>query len=296
MATKIAINANDLRDRAFWQSEFPELTLSDGVDAARFAEGFEYTDDARAVDAQRMAQDGYILGRHLGLETLAPVLANAVRRCVAKQLPPVFLFLFDEAWQAFYALAPAITPFLGTPLCALPDFWVWHVDPAEGQAGWAPHVDKGSWSLTPEGRPLSATVWIPLSRATPLNSCIYVLPASRDPEYGKTTDQRRIGLDITQMRALPVEPGEWLCWNQAILHWGSATSRFADEPRISMALEFQSNSVPAFNEPLIRDPRELNFDLRLRLVAKQILQYRHMYAVDPAIEALAKSILPDFRD
>ncbi len=296
MATRIAFSANDLRDQAFWKAEFPKLELSDGIDASRFAADARYSEQDRTTDAQRMAHDGYIQGRHPELETLAPRLADATRRCVALRLPPVFLFLFDEAWQCFYALSPRLTRFLGTPLCALPDFWVWHVDPAHGESGWAPHVDKGAWALTPEGRPLSATVWIPLTSATPLSSCIYVLPASRDPEYGLTTDQRRRSLDVTQVRALPVEPGEWLCWNQAILHWGSATSPFAGEPRISMALEFQSNAVAPFNEPLIRDPRELSFDLRLRLVAKQILQYRHMYAVDPDVEALARSILPDFRD
>lgn len=296
MATKIALSANDLRDRGFWQAEFPQLKLSDGIDSSRFAVDPNYRDHDRASDARHMAHDGYIRGAHPELETLAPRLAEATRRFVELRLPPVFLFLFDEAWECFYALSPRLTRFLGSPLWALPDFWVWHVDPAQGDAGWAPHVDKGSLSLSPEGRPLSATVWIPLTSANPLNSCIYVLPASRDPEYGVTPDQRRIGLDVTQMRALPAEPGEWLCWNQAILHWGSATSRFAEEPRISMALEFQSSSVAPFNEPLIRDPRELTFDLRLKLVAKQILQYRHMYAVDPAIEELAKSILPDFRD
>lgn len=296
MATKIAFTANDLRDQGFWQTEFPELTVSSGIDVARFESDPNYGDQDRAIDAQRMAHDGYIQGHHPALEQLAPKLASATRRCVELQLPPVFLFLFDEAWESFYALSPRLTRFLGSPLCALPDFWVWHVDPAQGEAGWAPHVDKGAWSLTPEGRPLSATVWIPLTSANPLNSCIYLLPASRDPEYGLTTDQRRRSLDVTQVRALPAQPGDFLCWNQAILHWGSASSRFAEEPRISMALEFQSNSVAPFNQPLIRDPRILTFDFRLHLVAKQILQYQHMYAVDPGVEALAKAILSETPD
>jgi len=163
-------------------------------------------------------------------------------------------------------------------------------DPKSGEAGWTPHVDKGPYALTPDGRPLSITVWIPLSHATPLNSCIYVLPASSDPEY--RAEQRRRDVDFTQVRALPASPGDWLCWNQAILHWGSSTSRFAQEPRISMALEFQTGAIPPFNEPLIRDPESLDFDTKLRLVAKQILQYRHMYAIDPVVEALARSLLP----
>ena len=206
------------------------------------------------------------------------------------RLPPVFLFLFNDVWRCFYALRPAIAPLVGAPLCALPYFWLWHINPKSGEAGWTPHVDKGPYALTPDGKPLSLTVWIPLSKATPLNSCIYVLPASSDPEY--RAEQRLREVDVTQVRALPADPGDWLCWNQAILHWGSASSRFAEEPRMSMALEFQTGAVAPFNEPLIHDPDALTFQAKLRLIAKQILQYRHMYAVDPAVEALALSLIP----
>ena len=290
VATKIALKTEDLRRRDFWKSEFPQLDLSDRVDACRYSADMPYSAEDRAIDDQRMAEEGYIQGRHPFLETLGPKLAGAARHCVELGLPPAFLFLFNDVWRCFYALAPAITPLVGPPLCALPDFWLWHVDPKSGDAGWTPHVDKGPFALTREGRPLSVTVWIPLNKATPLNSCIYVLPASRDPEY--RSEQRRRGVDITQVRALPASPGDWLCWNQALLHWGSAGSRFAPEPRMSMALEFQTGGIAPFNEPLIRDPESLDFDAKLRLVAKQILQYRHMYAVDPVVETLALSLLP----
>jgi hypothetical protein len=32
------------------------------------------------------------------------------------------------------------------------------------------------------------------------------------------------------------------------------------------------------------------FDLRLRLIAKQVLQYRHMYKVDPQLEQVAAEL------
>jgi hypothetical protein len=284
----VALSAEELRKPEFWRTQFAQLDLSGKVEADRHASEMPYRAADRAIDEERMVEDGYIQGHHPALATLAPKLAEAARHCIAMGLPPVFLFLFNDVWRCFYALAPAISPFLGSPLCALPDFWLWHVDPKTGDTGWSPHVDKGPYALDREGRPLSVTVWIPLSRATPLNSCIYLVPASRDPEY--RVAERRRDPDVTDVRAVPVNPGEFLCWNQAILHWGSASSRFADEPRISMALEFQSAAIPPFNEPLIRDPEALDFDAKLRLIAKQILQYRHMYAVDPAVESLAMSL------
>jgi hypothetical protein len=288
--TSVALSAEELRRPEFWRSHFPDLDLSSEVQAERYAGEMPYSDQQRLLDSQRMAEDGYTQGSHPALTRLAPILANAARRCVELRLPPVFLFLFNDVWRAFYALTPAISHILASPLCGLPDLWVWYIDPASGGAGWAPHVDKGPYSLDRDGRPLSVTVWIALTEATPLNSCIYVLPASRDRDY--LAPQHTSGIDITHVRALPLSAGEWLCWNQALFHWGSASSRFAAEPRISMAFEFQRAGIAPFDQPAIPDPERLDFETKLRLIAKQILRYRNEYAVDPAVEQLARSLWP----
>jgi len=269
----------------FWRTNFPDLSIGDAVPATAAPPPAD-----PALSTARMAEDGYIQGRSDALATLAPRLAAAVVRLKALDLPPPFLFLFDEAWAAFSTLSGELGQFL-PDLRILPDFWVWHVDPAAGEAGWEPHVDKGARALDREGRPLSLTAWIPLTAATPLNGCIYIVPASRDPQYGAGVDQRSRPFALPAVRALPAEPGEFLVWNQAVLHWGSASSRFADGPRISMALEFQRGDVPPFNRPLIDPAAPLPFADRLRLVAKQILQYRHMYPLEPRFETLARSIL-----
>ena len=52
-------------------------------------------------------------------------------------------------------------------------------------------------------------------------------------------------------------------------------------------LRVQSLDTPPFNQPLIAPAKPLPFEQRLRLIAKQVLQYRHMYRVDPVIEKLA---------
>ena len=52
--------------------------------------------------------------------------------------------------------------------------------------------------------------------------------------------------------------------------------------------EFQRADVEPFNQPLLQPLQPLSFDMRLALIAKQILQYRHMYKIHPAIELLAE--------
>ena len=96
---------------------------------------------------------------------------------------------------------------------------------------------------------------------------------------------------LPDIRALPADPGEFLCWNQAVLHWGARSSRHADGPRLSMALEFQRGDVPPFGEPLTAPDEPLAFERRLKLVALQILHYDHMYPLAPDLRAAAQAIL-----
>lgn len=287
MQASSQLDVSTVADELFWRTHFPELSIGGSAPVFPPAQACA---EASELDARRMAEDGYFQASSRALAGLAARLAPAVLRLKALGAPVPFLFVFDEAWNAFAALAPALRPFL-PELRILPDFWVWHVDPAAGESGWDPHVDKGAYALDREGRPLSLTAWIPLTAATPLNGCIYIVPAGRDPQYGAGLDQRTRPFALSDVRALPAEPGEFLVWNQAVLHWGSASSRFADAPRISMALEFQRGDVAPFNRPLLDPAAPLPFAARLRLVARQILQYRHMYPLDPAIEALARGIL-----
>ena len=281
--------AQDLAREAFWRAHFPTLTLA-GDPPSRDAFATATDPQVLALLEARMLEEGYFQHRSDTIGALAPKISDAVRSCVRLGIPPPFLFLFDEAWACFQSLHPVLRGFLGDDYRMLPDFWVWHVDPQADEAGWPPHRDKGMRSLSFDGHPLSLTVWAPLVDATPLTSCMYLLPANKDPNYN-TPEEDVFLINVPSVRALPGRPGDVFCWNQAVLHWGSESSRFAPHARISIALEFQRGDIAPFNEPLLSPFVPLDFSDRLKLVAKQILQYKHMYPLAARFESLAQRLL-----
>jgi len=273
----------------YWTGKFPDLSVTSRLATANVAQ-LEAGPDRRALWRERMLEEGYFQDVAATLAELAPRLAAAVETCHRLDIPPAFIFLFDEAWECFFALDPMLRSFLGANYKILPDFWTWRLDPRRADAGWRPHRDKGRMALTADSGPASLTVWIPLTEASPQNGCMYILPANRDPVYG-TENEKNWQIDIAKVRAMPARPGDFLCWNQAVLHWGGEASRFAAHPRISMALEFQTGERAPFNTPLIEPFTNLDFESRLKLVGKQILQYKHMYPLAARFELLARRLL-----
>lgn len=275
----------------FWKSLNPTLHVNDQafVSAVR---AFDVDPRTREVFHQQLVEEGYFqfFVPPKQWQISLDAMAQAVRSLLPLQLVPTFAFVYDEFWLAYAAQARILSTFLGENYWMLPDFWVWHVDPQKGESGWGPHRDKGRMALYPEGTPKSLTVWIPLTNAIPMNGCMYIVPANRDQTYN-TENEDVWKFDYPDIRALPARPGHVLYWNQAVVHWGSRTSRFIDEPRISVAFEFQRADVEPFNQPLL-NPRQLpSFDARLKLIAKQILQYTHMYPLSPELERFARGLL-----
>ncbi|MEZ5956660.1 MAG: phytanoyl-CoA dioxygenase family protein [Hyphomonadaceae bacterium] len=278
------MNPLDLRKISYWRDLAPQLSI-EGATQNRFTaprQSFERL-------AQRMSKDGYFQEADNDLIDAAARLGETITRCVERGLPAVFVWLYDEPWRCFARLRPVLSHFLGPEYKMLPDFWAWHVDPRKSEAGWSPHIDRGGQrTLAVDGSPLSLTCWIPLTDANPLNSCMYLIPAFLDPFYGRAHERNQLPRPET-IRALPAKPGEYLIWNQAVLHWGSSASEFADGPRMSMAIEFQRGDIAPFNSPLLDQIPD--FAERRRLLGKQILQYKHMYKFTTELVALANHFL-----
>lgn len=278
-----------LTDPAAWRAVAPDLTIT--------AEGGAIGTPPFDIDEASADALGFLI-RSQGYLHLPPVdwglpiatMAEALGALRKLGLSPTFGYLFDEFWAMFAKLDPMLVSLLGPDYRALPDFWAWYVDPDSGESGWSPHRDRGRATLRDDGGPNSLTVWLPLTDATPLNSCMYVVPADRDPTYG-TDEEQDFRFAFADIRALPAPAGSILAWNQALAHWGSHATPLAAGPRLSISFEFQRGDIEPLSRPLTR-PRTLPpFAMRLRLVCMQLLQYKHMYPLDPALEAVARDVL-----
>ena len=203
-----------------------------------------------------------------------------IKKVSSLGLPPVFSFVYDEFWYIQWQIKQVLDEILGKNYKQLPDFWAWNVD--QGKSGWQPHRDKVGVSLFDNNEPKSVTVWIPLSVANPINSCMYVLPANKDKYYNNPIPSggqiSPLPGSLSDIKALPADPGDLLIWTQEVFHWGSSSlDNHDEESRISIAYEFQRNDVKPFRDFLL-DPNTLpTFDERLVLISMQILQYTHMY-------------------
>nr|WP_303696014.1 phytanoyl-CoA dioxygenase family protein [Brevundimonas subvibrioides] len=272
----------------FWRETFPEMTICGAVqDDDDFN---EISPNRLAMVSERLRVEGYFQEADPELVRLSGLLSLAIDRAASLSIPPVFVFLFDEAWRVFNRQKQTLASILGDDYQVMPAFWAWRIDPQAGEAGWRPHRDLGARGLRADGTPKLVNAWVPLTEASPANGCMYILPANRDPVYG-TADEKNWKVDYPSIRALPGKPGDWFCWNQAVLHWGGQTSQFCHEPRMSIALEFQRGDEPAFNKPLLGTLPNLGFEDRLKMVAKQILQFQHMYALPQSMRDLATQIV-----
>jgi hypothetical protein len=274
------MEAGRFHEREHWLALAPGLHIGD----RSLFEAVTYL-ELPPGSASRFRHDGYVQGSaDWGLDV--ELMADTVRALSAANVSPLFAFVYDEFWLPFFKLHLLHGALLGGHYALLPDFWILDVDPKKGGAGWRPHRDKGRRALFDDGSPKSLTTWIPLSSATPLNGCLYVVPAEHDPTYA-TAEEAEMRFEHQSIRALPAGPGDFVIWNQAIYHWGGKTSPQAAESRVSMAFQFQRADLPAFNGPLIEPLQVLPFEARVKLIARQLYRYRHLYALDPKLAQLA---------
>jgi len=87
----------------------------------------------------------------------------------------------------------------------MPDIWVFNIDPLRAEpAGWKPHRDRPyETPLMPDMSAASINFWIPLTEATPLNGCMYILPRQfddRSPFPDPDADPDRDGVRIDQLQ------------------------------------------------------------------------------------------------
>lgn len=273
----------------YWRSLCPALTISDTSTSpvARIP-------DLRSLSAT-LRDEGYINLPEIFPSDTVSLLREGIQRLVDRGVPPPFAFVYDEYWTIFQGISTHLSEVLGAGYQMLPDIWAWHVKPSNDASGWPPHRDRPKGTLDPDNTPRALTVWLPLTDATPLNGCMYVLPARYDSDLhaGTVPDggiYRLAGADLQNIRALPAPAGSLLAWSQALLHWGGRASHLATTPRCSIAAQFQRGNLPAFEAPLL-DPRKLPpFAARIGLIGHLICGFSGFLNYPAEIRLLATAL------
>lgn len=274
-----------------WRSLCPELHVEGNL--ARPV--FEMGDIADLLREIRI--EGYVHVPGVLPEALVVPLRRCVERLYGAGILLPFSFVYDEFWLAYQGASRFVSAVLGDGYRALPDFWTWRVPAEDTAAGWGPHRDRVQPTIEPDNSPHSLTVWLPLSDATPLNGCMYVLPAHHDERFRTRVFDGPGNNQVTDpqsIRAVPATAGSFLAWNQALLHWGGRGSRLGAAPRISAAFEFQRGDREPYNQPLLDPLRLPSFEERLGLIGKQVLQYQHMYPLEPETQRIATDLRDRF--
>ena len=285
------LSVDEAESVEFWQKLRPDLTIEGDRPSPRF----EIRDVVRLLGQLRF--EGYVNMPAIVPDAYVGPLRECVRCLYEESIPLPFAFVYDEFWLAFQGISRLLEGALGKGYRAMPGFWAWYLPPSEGAAGWSPHRDRLQPAVDDDNSPHVLTIWMALSDATPINGCIYLLPAHLDERFQARVwdgDDNAVVKEPQNIRAVPAAAGSILAWNQGVLHWGGRASRLASTPRCSLSWEFQRGDKPPFSKPLL-DPHKIPpFRERLGLIGMQFLQYRHMHAMSEDLVAIATHLRDRF--
>ncbi len=262
-----------LDDEQAWRALAPTLGFGEETrwDAGPgLASGDATAEDEARAAALRAGLAGSGHARTAGLFDAGTVaaMADAIGALRREGLHPIFVFAYDAPWRLLGRIAPLVSRALGDPVDVLADFWAWHVDPRRDAGGWSPHRGWYVDVRGEDGLPSLVNTWISLSSATPRNACMHVVPLDEDPAWPGALERRPF--DLRAGRAVSTEPGDVLAWSANVLHWGGATDKTADSPRISASFSLARRGWPGAGRALAP---VLTVEDRLDLIAEQVALY-----------------------
>jgi hypothetical protein len=230
--------------------------------------------------ALQLREEGYFQTSELIPTATIQEMRSCIENVKKAGFPPTFALVYDVFYEAFSHFDSIFTGILGANYKLIPNFWVYYIETNDNGKGFEPHRDaEYENTIGPDGMPTVITFWITITEATPLNSCMYMLPANRDPQYAdaiKNLKTKATEFALEDIRALPTKAGTISCWDQYVFHWGSRSSKHAKSPRISYAAYCQRGDIPPVDEKVIDIPSVLDFQTRLSLICRGLYRYSYV--------------------
>lgn len=257
----------------FWRELNPDFPITDNPFQAAFPASVPESDELQQYRDQMLDEAYFQTGVTLPPEMLARM-REVIESVRAAGLPLSFAYVYDIFYEGLAYFHPSFESVLGANYRLVPNLAVYYIEPTEQGKGYAPHRDAEYANAVDEnGMPTVLTVWITVTEATTLNSCLYVVPKHRDPEYDMSISDLSVMANAfawEDVRALPTPAGVMSCWSQYLFHWGSRASQRAKEPRITYAVYLQSGNVADVENQTVTVPGTLTFEQRLAMICYSV--------------------------
>jgi len=264
-----------IENKNYWLNLVPEATISKfpSVDSSQVIKL-----DSQQIHRYRQSliEEGYFQADPIIPEGQLDRLLHCTSQVMGAGHPPAYALLYDDFFEILAYLDPLLYGLLGEGYLMVPDEPDIYFIPTSPDFGGAePHRDtlRRHDMYDPDGLPAIINIWIPLTDATPGNSCMHIIPSHCDPDFKTPASDEELPESIDtvmlqSVRALPARAGSVLGWSTELIHWGGQSSGGAETPRLSFAMYFQSSRMPKFHPTARPCPVEMTFEQRLYMVEK----------------------------
>jgi hypothetical protein len=238
---------------AYWRAIGGDLALSSRlpVPPRRYA----FTRDELTGLSTSIGQQGYFITRPVLARATRARLLQLIDRVTATGLSAIWSMMYDEFWHTFWRLGSVLEAILGPGYRYVTGDYVFIVENTDRAAGWGKHRDlQFTRSIDADGRPRIMSCWVALTDATPLNSCLYCLPFSRDPSFPDNLAELAVPR-VEDIECMQVAAGQVIGLSHALLHWGSRSSTRGAGRRVSFVFDAQRGDIANYHHALL-DPRE----------------------------------------
>lgn len=268
-----------IEDANFWRALCPNSSISNFL--LDDSKSYAVLEESEIANYQSLVcEEGYFQTKNILPKSMQEEMRFCIEKVKEAGFPAMFALVYDVFYEAFQYFNPIMKHLLGEDYVLIPNFWVYYIETSDDSKGFEPHRDaEYPNTIGADGKPNVLTLWITITDATPLNSCMYVLPAQRDPEYKMAISDIKVGatkFNLEDVRAIPANAGVLSCWDQYLYHWGSRSSHRASEPRISYALYCQRGDIPPFDDVIIDLRKGLIFEQRLGFICRGVYKYSYV--------------------
>lgn len=282
-----------IEDVNYWRSIKPDSAISDCKIAPPASPDSRRQDTAKY--AAQLREEGYFQTPPVIPSDMLDEMLACIHAVRDEGFPVMFALVYDVFYAALAHCDFVLAKMLGPDYQLIPNFWVYYIEPSDGGKGFEPHRDaEYANTIEADGMPTVLTLWITVTDATPLNSCMYILPRDRDPQFSAAVHDLKTGASefaLEDIRALPTPAGTLSCWDQYVYHWGSRSSKRAPAPRVSYAMYCQRGDMPPVDNALIDLRQGIDFQTRLGLICKGMYSYSYLSVQSPQARSPLSSFL-----